>query len=211
MAYKPSDFAAGFGDVVSILLPGSVLAYMMLPPVARFATNVGMPPVADGTARWVAFSVAAYFLGHLAFLLGALLDYAYDPIREFIRPPGSDQLFEEAKKVRDRNAAAKAADLKVYRFAKAHLALRAPSAAADIARVEAESKFFRSVVAVLALLLLGYWEFLTSGPRFWGLVVLVLGFWRYAERRFKSNEQAFTLVIVDAGAQGSALKADTSA
>ena len=71
---------------------------------------------------------------------------------------------------------------------------------AEVARLEADSKFFRSLVIVLAILLVATvannWH--QTGVVFPVLlgVFAVLSYWRYTERRYKSTEQAYRYMIV---------------
>jgi 8-oxo-dGTP pyrophosphatase MutT (NUDIX family) len=94
-----------------------------------------------------------------------------------------------------------------FQWCKARLALNHPEVMAEVQRYEADSKFFRSLFVVLILLVLwlpargGAWPAAT-GLGFWltpaaAAIGLALCFWRYAERRGKSIEQAYWFVISD--------------
>jgi hypothetical protein len=87
-----------------------------------------------------------------------------------------------------------------FQWAKAHLAIKCPAALVEVQRMEADSKFFRSLVVVL--LFLAGWLFWKAfkGNLNWllflsCLVLSGLSFWRYAERRFKATQQAYWFVI----------------
>lgn len=68
-------------DFFSILLPGALLAYLLMGEVGpvvlgdRYATL-------DGAEAWAAFLFASYLLGHLVFLLCSWLDGIYDWLRD---------------------------------------------------------------------------------------------------------------------------------
>ena len=91
--------------------------------------------------------------------------------------------------------------INAFQWSKARLMIQCPAALSDVQRLEADSKFFRSFFAVLMLLAL--WlsaQMLLGKLEYWALalgcvVLAVLSFWRYAERRFKSVEQAYWYVI----------------
>jgi hypothetical protein len=90
--------------------------------------------------------------------------------------------------------------INAFQWAKAHLGIKYPTALVEVQRLEADSKFFRSLVIVL--LFLSSWLFWKT---FRGnlnclialscLVFCGLSFWRYVERRFKSTQQAYWFVI----------------
>jgi len=89
-----------------------------------------------------------------------------------------------------------------FQWCKATLAIEHPQTLATVNRFEADSKFFRSFIA----LLVGFFAIAVYHHR-WELavisaVLLGLGFWRYVEQRFKSTEQAyFTVLTLEAGKQ----------
>ena len=66
-------------DFFSILLPGALLTYLLMGPVAlgdRYAKLAGAQALA-------AFLFASYLFGHLVFLLGSWLDEFYDWARRY--------------------------------------------------------------------------------------------------------------------------------
>jgi len=82
MDIKPGDAALGVIDFFSVLLPGAITAFLLLPHIAvpkdwpylTFASVEG----------WAAFVVSAYVLGHL---LNAIGSYLVDPLydRTYVR------------------------------------------------------------------------------------------------------------------------------
>lgn len=199
-AIKPGDFFVGVIDLFSILLPGTLLA-------ASLAILIPTPPplqnlLAVGGARWVAFALAAYALGHFAFLLSARLDPHYDRFRDRKWPDfkAAGSPFEEATKLRDAQIARPKGPedhrINTFKWAKTVLMLRAPAALADVNRYEADSKFFRSLVVVLPAvgLIAGLKEMWLVLPV--ALVLARVSFSIYAEQRYKSTQWAYHYVIV---------------
>ena len=87
-----------------------------------------------------------------------------------------------------------------FQWAKAKLAIRSPGALVEVQRLEADSKFFRSFVVVLFVLLVWTSLIAVQGRISWWivficLVFLVLSLWRYIERRFKATQQAYWYVL----------------
>jgi hypothetical protein len=88
-----------------------------------------------------------------------------------------------------------------YQWSRAFLRLRAPAALAEVLRIEADSKFFRSLFIVFVFLavycLVNLWGSDKLPLRLsLFLVLAALSFWRYAERREKGIEEAYRSAIV---------------
>jgi hypothetical protein len=188
-------------DFFSILLPGALLAgtlAIVLPVPAA------LHPLLDSdTAKWVAFALAAYGLGHFAFLISAKLDHLYDAYRPW-KWPESDhdgKPYKEATILRCRhfdNGSPPEYDLPMnsFKWTKAVLMARAPAALADVNRYEADSKFFRSMTLVLPIVgAAGAWRVdWIALPA--ALSLAVISFLIYAQQRYKSTEWAYQYVLV---------------
>ena len=201
MKFDPGSFYLGVVDFFSIMLPGGVLAFFLSGPFQASVFGTLFPAIPPGTAGWVIFLFAAYLLGHIVFLLGSYLDNIYDPVRRLVWPKETDFAFQQAdrlKRARLGDEAARA--INTYQWARAILTLNHPAGMAEVARLEADSKFFRSLVIVLAILLVATvannWH--QTGVMFPLLlgVFAALSYWRYTERRYKSTEQAYRYMIV---------------
>lgn len=204
MKFDPGSFYLGVVDFFSIMLPGGVLAYFLSGPYQASVFGTLFPAIPPGTAGWVIFLFAAYLLGHIVFLLGSYLDNIYDPIRKRVWPKENDFAFQQADRLkRERLGADAAKAINTYQWARAILTLHHPAGMAEVARLEADSKFFRSLVVVLIILLAATlandWH--QTGAVFPVLlgIAAVLSYWRYTERRYKSTEQAYRFMIVLAG------------
>ena len=80
MNFEPEKFFIGLVDFFSIFLPGAVLAYVIKDQAV--STFVGSVPPINGVEAGLVFLFGSYLLGHLAFLLSALLDeFVYDRVR----------------------------------------------------------------------------------------------------------------------------------
>tara|TARA_R110002072_G_scaffold35177_45_gene104466 strand:- start:441 stop:1094 length:654 start_codon:yes stop_codon:yes gene_type:complete len=204
MKFDPGSFYLGVVDFFSIMLPGGVLAWFLAGPLQGNVFGTLFPAIPPGTAGWVIFLFAAYLLGHIVFLLGSYLDNIYDPIRKLVWPKATDFAYQQADRIkRDRLGAKAAKAINTYQWSRAILTLNHPAGMAEVARLEADSKFFRSLVVVLVILLAA--TLANDGHRT-GIVFpvllgvfAVLSYWRYTERRYKSTEQAYRFMIVLAG------------
>jgi 8-oxo-dGTP pyrophosphatase MutT (NUDIX family) len=86
--------------------------------------------------------------------------------------------------------------INAFQWSKARLTLQNPEAMAAVQRFEADSKFFRSLVVVLYILVLLFG--MVKNQPIVALVcvpLLVLAFWRYVEQRLKSTNQAYWYLI----------------
>lgn len=204
MKFDPGSFYLGVVDFFSIMLPGGVLAWFLSGPLQGNVFGALFPAIPPGMAGWVIFLFAAYLLGHIVFLLGSYLDTIYDPVRKLVWPQKTDFAFQQADGIkRDRLGTDAARAINTYQWARATLTLNHPAGLAEVARLEADSKFFRSLVIVLVILLAATLAKDGHGtgavfPVLLG-VFAVLSYWRYTERRYKSTEQAYRFMIVLAG------------
>jgi len=193
---KPNEFYVGILDFFAILLPGAIATAIFAP---RFGHLVLGPLITNPTTeagKWAMFLTLSYFLGHLIFLVGSYIDYLYNTLRERLNPYGNESAYQCATRIRnslidegERNA------MNTFQWARSVLIAKCPVAAEDVHRLEADSKFFRSLLVVCALSSIVL--FLSSKvPE--GIVALALVppcFARYYERRLKSTTQAYVHII----------------
>ena len=193
---KPSEFYVGVLDFIAILLPGAIATAILIPRYGDLIVGPLILALTNDTAKWVAFIICAYFSGHLIFLLGSYIDSLYNMLRERFNPYGNESAFQCATRIRDSligEAERKA--LNTFQWSRSVLIAICPAAAEDVHRLEADSKFFRSLLVVCALAAVA---FFVSGLWLEGLVALALVapcFARYYERRLKSTTQAYIHVI----------------
>jgi hypothetical protein len=193
---KPSEFYVGVLDFFAILLPGAIATAILIPRYSDLIVGPLILALTNDTAKWVAFIICAYFTGHLIFLLGSYIDSLYNSLRERFNPYGNESAFQCATRIRDSlidEAERKA--LNTFQWSRSVLIVICPAAAEDVHRLEADSKFFRSLLVVCAL---AATAFFVSGLWLEGLVALALVapcFARYYERRLKSTTQAYIHVI----------------
>jgi hypothetical protein len=82
-----------------------------------------------------------------------------------------------------------------FQWARTNVLIRYPSAAVEVQRFEADSKFFRSLVVVLcivsiALLIEAAWLALVAC-----IILTILSFWGYVKRRWKGVQLTYTFYI----------------
>ncbi|MEO8622850.1 MAG: NUDIX domain-containing protein, partial [bacterium] len=157
MAVKPSDFFVGVIDFFAVLLPGAIIVAIGYPHIPSFVFGPEgiLRPIEGSTPQWIAFVVGAYLAGHLLAPISAALDATiYDSLRRVFVPPESDKAFVSAEAIRDETIKGRDAGINAFQWAHATLRLRAPAALVEIERLEADSKFFRSLCAALFGLLL---------------------------------------------------------
>lgn len=193
---KPSEFYVGVLDFFAVLLPGAIATAVLAP---RFGSLLLGPLLAEPTgeaARWLAFLVCSYFLGHMIFLVGSYVDPLYNLLRVRFHPYGNESAYQCATRIRDSLVSTdERKALNTFQWARSVLVSVSPAAVEDVHRLEADSKFFRSllVVCILASLV-----FIRDGHCWEGVVTLgmvVPCFVRYYERRLKSTTQAYIHIV----------------
>ena len=220
MATKPADFFIGVVDFFAIILPGALLSYLALVAPRQPDLRLIKLPL-EGTAQgWVAFALSSYLLGHFASLIGAaFLDRLYEwtyrrlwtrswrwgrsqPSQGYeqtylkrLWTRSEDQLYEHAGRQKDEALGEN--NVTNYKWARMKLRLRDASAMEEIDRLEADSKFFRSITVVLLSLIFAFAGAikLPPGSR-WELAILVLlSFWRFSNLRWKAAEAAYLAAV----------------
>lgn len=172
----------------------------------------------------IVFLFASYLLGHFIFLVGSLIldGCVYEPIRTatpsrltkrlakgkscsgklarflatWLVKKDADVAVDRAKKIKKHylDPLEASSAVNAFQWCKARLMLEKPQALETVQRFEADSKFFRSLLIVLGILLV--WALIWN----WLLIValvplIVLAFWRYIEQRLKATNQAFWYII----------------
>lgn len=224
MEFRPETFSLGVIDLFSVLLPGATLTCALLKVFQeRLCALLPRCYELSEVAQWAMFLFVSYLLGHYIFLLGAKLDdWIYDPLRKApseksLKGRLADRLFGTTRDLAVSHVEKQLPKsdewtpgknehhlMNAFQWAKARLAIQSPAALLDVQRLEADSKFFRSFVVVLAILTLGFFyraiigqDTQTSlGSIALCLLLLFLSGWRYVERRFKATQQVYWYVIV---------------
>lgn len=193
---KPGDFYVGVLDFFAILLPGAIATAILTPGLGHLVIGRLMNPPASEPANWLVFLICAYFLGHLIFLLGSYIDWFYNLLRERFQPYGNTSAYQCTTRVRDAiidETERKA--LNTFQWSRSILVAKCPACADDVHRLEADSKFFRSLLVVCAL---ASGVFFSQGSALAGSGALALAvpcFARYYERRLKGTTQAYIHVL----------------
>jgi hypothetical protein len=200
---KPGDFLIGVLDFFAILLPGSIatwLATRYLPPGAvfrqlSFASGRAEP---DAATLWTAFVLSSYVLGHFVYMAGSRLDASYDRWRRRAKPSSSDRTYLAAESLRERlTPSLTEGEFTVLKWSKAFIGVQSPPARTEIDRLDADSKFFRSLV-VVALACALHFLIRESAP---GLSVACLflsamAYKRYADRRWTMTELSYATAVI---------------
>lgn len=193
---KPGEFFVGVLDFFAILLPGAIATAILAPRLGPFVLGPLVEAPASEAGRWAVFLACAYFIGHLIFLVGSYIDRPYNALRERLNPYGNESAYQCATRIRDAMVEdGERRALNTFQWARAVLVIECPPAAEDVHRLEADSKFFRSLLVVCALAAVA---FFTAGHALEGLIALGLivpCFARYYERRLKSTTQAYIHVV----------------
>jgi hypothetical protein len=217
---KPQDLFIGVIDIFAVFLPGMIFTGYLstYKDIRNFAKL--LVPANDSTAYWILFLLSSYFIGHIFFLIAAHFDDTCDKetIPKLYRD-AKDAARKLAETARQSHASSSTDTLptdetdrgkEMFRWAKSVLTQFSPAAMNEVARYEADSKFFRSTCLVAIILAIAlFFQFLimvtkTSLSLSWpylfsaitSAALSILSWLRYAERRAKSSEWAFRHVAV---------------
>jgi 8-oxo-dGTP pyrophosphatase MutT (NUDIX family) len=224
MNFDPQKLFIGLMDFFSILLPGAVLTYLLMGEVGPVVLGDRYTQL-TGAQAWAAFLFASYLFGHLIFLIGSWLDEFYDWARGYtlnvqirrlalrgkllpwplrlgvwaVFRNESNHAFRHADQVKKHLLSPLQADRAVntFQWCKVWLNVESQASLQAVQRLEADSKFFRSFVVVLAVVLITWtWHHPGSPLLAFGTAgLLLLALWRYMEQRWKATNQAYWSVL----------------
>jgi 8-oxo-dGTP pyrophosphatase MutT (NUDIX family) len=224
MDFDPQKWFIGLMDFFSILLPGALLTYLLMDQVGPVLLAERYGKLA-GSEGWAAFLFASYLFGHLIFLLGSWLDEFYDWARGYtlnvqirrlalrgkllpwplrlglwaVFRSESDHAVRRTEQVKKRLLSPLLADRAVntFQWCKVWLNVESQPCLQAVQRLEADSKFFRSFVVVLAVVLITWpWHHPDSPLLALGVAaLLLLALWRYMEQRWKATNLAYWSVL----------------
>ncbi|MCX6592249.1 MAG: hypothetical protein NTZ56_12065 [Acidobacteria bacterium] len=210
---KPSELYLGVLDFFAVILPGAIAAAILQQAwgSAVLGTVVTLPK--SETAQWAAFLVTAYLLGHLIFLVGSYVDPVYDKLRKrlnatrhrdgWLRHTAIPESLEKNQQAYVRATAIRNSLLapedqpavNSFQWARAVLISKNPAAAADVQRLEADSKFFRSFLVVSIFTGIACFEQAHHIEAAVAFLLVIPCFARYCERRLKSTTQAYIHIL----------------
>ena len=193
---KPSEFFVGVLEFFAILLPGAIATAVLSPHLSPLFTGPLVTLPKSNFGEWATFLTVSYFTGHLIFLCGSYIDPLFDAIRRRHDPYNNESAYQCATRLRDsqldeseRNA------LNTFQWSRSVLLVKCPQLVEDINRLEADSKFFRSLLVVGVICAIVYAFEGNATLSIFALALMVPCFARYYERRLKSTTQAYIHII----------------
>jgi hypothetical protein len=210
---KPSDFFLGIIEFFAIVLPGAALIYLIQPWTARFVPPQLQP--LDETARWIAFLVLAYVVGHVLHALAGKFDKSvydsfylrraepshYDAV-QLVKNKKLEALRENTKLSNTLYARAlfragdDASGTHLYDWCLSFIRLQSPAAAAEVDRCQADSKFFRSLAVVMvaaAAVSAAGGSPIAAGVSF---LVLLFSIWRFCALRWEATKRVYEFYLL---------------
>jgi hypothetical protein len=207
---KPGDFFLGVLDFFAILLPGSLATWLAIQYIPASSLRaaltfdfMGAGAKPETFVAGAAFVLSSYLLGHFVFMAGSRLDRPYDRWRKRAHPFAVDKTYQAADALKKTlTPDLYGGELTTLKWARAFIQIKSAEARIEIDRLEAEQKFFRSLVVIAAMFAAHF----VLRERAWfmaaiAVLMAVFSYWRYRDRRWTMTELIFaTAVIVHATA-----------
>jgi hypothetical protein len=209
---KPSDFFIGVVDFFAVLLPGAALVYLLQPLVLTSAPKAWLPTAP--TQAWVMFLVLAYIAGHLLHALGSwLLDkYIYGKL---YLPRFRSSHARAAKLAKDPSALRKdthaaetllarvcltteidSTGTNYYDWCLSDVRVRSPAGATEVDRLQADSKFFRSMVFVFLVAALVSFREAALWVSVGALALTMFALWRFCDLRWTATKRVYEYYLL---------------
>lgn len=225
MNFDPQKIFIGLIEFFTIILPGALLTFLFKDAIGPWVLGEEKYGSLTESERWGVFLFSCYLSGHLVFLLSAWLDdYPYDILRgrftlnQQIRRLAKHgavsskltrflvwTIFQHERNLAVERAGAikqhltrelqASSAVNTFQWSKAYLAKVDPFSLATVQRFEADSKFFRSFVLVLWILLSASLYQCHLQHALGALLLSLPALWRYMEQRYKATNQAYWSVI----------------
>lgn len=223
MDFKLSDFFVGVIDFFSVLLPGALITYFLMG--IFYDDVVGpekiFPSPDNGIVKWVFFLIVAYLIGNIVFMIGSFLDRTYDKfLRRIFFQKKHDVAYRLARDVHWRHIDTdeqlarlvrrgsmsdeeyreilrdpKREIFNTYKWAQSFLLFKSADAIEEIRQLEAQQKFFRSLIVTFFLIAV----VLLFRDKYTAAIVLLilctLSFYRYGDLRYKATEKAYQMIV----------------
>jgi hypothetical protein len=187
-------------DFFAILMPGAILAYVLMDyQTSIFGT--ALPELKTEAAKWFAFIVASYVLGHVLHHIGASLDWFYDEfyVKRWKRRNGEERLLTITKQLMKSTLDEYAGITSAFSWAGSYVRVRSDAANKELERGGADSKFFRSLclVALISMIVFAAKD-TPRGVIVSGFVAL-FSFWRFCSLRWKNSQLTYEYFILLSG------------
>jgi len=211
---KPSDFFIGVTDFFAVLLPGASVLYVFRPVI--FTRQFGPWLPTTPAQSWALFFVLAYIAGHLLHAMASWLldDYVYDKLYV---PRWRRSHWRAAKWIREADPAGLSKDTEAagtllarvyltnrvnpqgtsyYDCCLADLRVNSPAGAAEVDRVQADSKFFRSMVFVFLVAALVALRKCLPWVSAGCAVLAIFATWRFCGLRWTATKRVYEYYLL---------------
>jgi len=198
---KPGDFLLGVTDFFAVLLPGALAMWLAAQYAPADLSRHLLPGGADADriVDWTVFLLGSYVLGHFVFMIGSRLDRVYDVWRKRAHPSTSDAAYVAADELRRRltpGLGHGGSALSTLKWARCYIQIHVPQARVEIDQIQANSKFFRSMVVMAPLLVAHFAHPWRPGLVVAALVMGVLSFVRFCDQRWKLTELSYATAVI---------------
>lgn len=211
---KPADFYLGVIEFFGVLLPGAALCYLLLPMLTPSLPADWLPQ--DSTQAWTVFAVLSYIAGHMLHALGSVLldkplyNNLYLSEWKPAHRRASSLIGRGDRKALQEDEAVKTTLLarvyletetdpsgsSYYDWCLSAIRLSAPDGAQEVDRLQADSKFFRSMSLVFLVAIV---VSVRVEPFPYGAVAAVLtlfSVWRFCTLRWTATKRVYEYYLL---------------
>lgn len=190
---KPSDFFVGIVDFFAVILPGVLLTFLITDSTWGIDSRIGDAVNSlSGVTRSFAFFVLAYIVGHMAAALSGPLDHVADWGAERWEPKHAKELEKFANRSMIERLNGSDSFSTQLGFIATYVRMHSAVAGAEIDRLQAVSRFFRSLVGVYLAILLIAPRAVEDVPLYMAIPGLVLVVWLFGYQRWKRRLAIYT-------------------
>ena len=219
MKFEPQKFYIGMIEFFSVILPGVLFTYILMTEYNRLT---GQSYQIDSNEQGMIFLFISYVAGHFIFMLGSFIDDFDSHLRSWTfqaqlrkvakgkQPVARIKRWLAKTILRDRdeamfrilpvkeyylNKVGASSAINAFQWSKAWLTEKNPQALSEVERYEADSKFFRSFMVVLFMIVC--WKFIKPDATILSLTIILflLSAYRFEIQRIKATSSAYWYVL----------------
>ncbi|MBC8403778.1 MAG: hypothetical protein H8E15_01025 [Planctomycetes bacterium] len=184
---KISDFSLGITEFLAVLVPGLLTTSVLMAEMSG-SRLVMVEDALDLTL----VLIVSYIIGQFLFAIGSKWDWLYD----LFKSNKNDAYLDVITEIRSKHQSQfECRDINRYQWCRTLLMTQFPAAFLDVARKEADSKLFRSLLFPLIIAMLYLGNNHEEGMAVLCLIMIALAYWRYRGQRMKSCRTAYVHVI----------------
>ena len=200
MSLSPKEFGFEIGSFLALFFPGAILLFVIF---YNYEDTIIFQEGKEysRTISWFLIFVTSYFLGHFVNWIGTFLDWTYDRLYKPIKKRKSSigKIKRTAQRIKSEilnEYGELAEDDHTFLYARKYITIKNSNLDKILNRIDAESKFFRSLISVFLISFLVFLLNFKIIISLLSVLFLILSFGRYWSLRWKHTRETYNYFVM---------------